>query len=246
MVFSVQKEANFMKAVKKYIDKYGTDVFFAVIKPKSKTAIVPKAMLLENVKGADIEEYQKEVEKSVKKHALLYNKFKELPNIEALIYRYDVWGALTTISLSVHPRIKKRWGITHELFGAFYNVDLSKPYNSLFHDLEPGSMGNVLFFKPEQGSIILANPPYTIQWIQWTIQKILGEWKDTATFYVVLPIWDCKTRKELNLRYYECVYDIIELINNAKEHNIINKFSFYDGINNKEHFLKDPVHIIKI
>jgi hypothetical protein len=246
MVFSVQKEANFMKAVKDYIAKNDTDVIFAMVKPKSKKAILPKPVELEKIKDADVDEYLAEVDKRLKKYSTLYEKFKDIPNVEAIIYRYDVWGMLSNISLSVSPRIKKKWGITHELFGAFYNVDLTKPYNSLFHDLEPGSMGNVLYFKPEPGSVILANPPYTTEWIKWTIRKILDEWKDIATFYVVIPVWDCKTRKELKLTKYSCFYDIQDLISNAKEYKLAERFPFFDGIHNKEVALKDPIHVIKI
>ena len=241
----MQKEANFMKAVENYKKKYGRDIFSEPLKPKTKNSIIPKGMELEDIKNADLTEYEANVEKSLKKHKTLYEKFRDYPNVEALIYRYDVWGFLNNISLSVHPDMKKKWKINFELFGAFYNTDT--PYCSLFHDLEENSVGNALYFKPEKDQIVLANPPYTEAWIRWLCRKILDEWIDKATFYVVIPIWDCKTRDEKNLQIYNCLYDIVDLINHAKEHKVYENFPFWDGINQRKHFLKEKyVHVIKI
>jgi len=245
MVFSLQKEANFMKAVENYKKKHGRDIFSEPLKPKSKTAIVPKVMELEDVKNASTEEYKRKVQESVNKHKELYEQFKDVPNVEALIYRYDVWGFLGNISLSVHPDVKKKWKINYELFGSFYNTNV--PYNSLFHDLEPGSQGNVMYYKPEQGQIVLVNPPYTEAWIRWTCRQILDKWLDKATFYVVIPAWDCKTRDERKLKPFNCIYDIVELIDNAKEYHIYSKFPFWDGMKQKDVVLKDVlIHVIKI
>ena len=241
----MQKEANFMKAVEKYKEKHGRDIFSEPLKPKSKKSIIPKVMELEDIKDADVDEYQRKVEESVNKYKTLYEKFKDVPNVEALIYRYDVWGFLGTASLSVHPDIKKKWKINYELFGSFYNTNT--PYNSLFHDLEQGSQGNVMYYKPEKGQIVLANPPYTEGWIRWTCRKILDEWLDQATFYVVLPIWDCKTRDEKKLKSYNCLYDIVDLIEHAKEHKIYEHFPFWDGVHQKTHHLPEKyIHVIKI
>ena len=242
----MQKEANFMKAVEQYVEKHGSDKLIDIEKPKSRKAIVPRSVDLPKVTGADIDEYIQNVEKSVSKHKKLYEAFKDkVPNVEALIYRYDVWNLLSNISLSVHPKLKKKWGINYELFGSFYNVDLDHPYNSIFHDLEPNSKGNVLYFKPEKDQIILANPPYTEKWIQWTIRKILDDWKDKATFYVVIPVWDRETRDKLGLKKYPDFPEITELIQQAKEHKVLN-LPFYDGISQKDIKLKDHVHVIKI
>lgn len=240
----MQKEANFMKAVENYKKKYGRDIFSEPLKPKSKKAIVPKEMELEDIKNADIEEYQQKVEESVKKYNTLYEKFKDVPNIEALIYRYDIWGFLSNISLSVHPDIKKKWKINFELFGAFYNTNT--PHCSLFHDLEPNSVGNALYYKPEKGQIVLVNPPYTQGWIKWVCRTILDKWLDEATFYVVIPVWDCKTRDKLKLKPYECMYDIIDLINHAKEYKLYEKFPFWDGIHQRNANIANYVHMIKI
>lgn len=239
----MQKEANFMKSVRDYVDKHGYDKLLGTDPPKSKKSIVPKTVELTKVSGADIDEYAEDVQKAVKKHKKMYDAFKDVPNVEALIYRYDVWKLLSNISLSVHPKLKKKWGINYELFGAFYNT--SFPYNSLFHDLEEGSQGNVHFFKPQKDQVILANPPYTEDWIQWMIRQILDKWKDVATFYVVIPVWDNTTREKLGLKKYPDFPEITELIEHAKEHSV-RHIPFYDGITQRTVELKDPVHIIKI
>jgi hypothetical protein len=241
---ALQKEANFMKAVETYMKKHGRDAFYEPIKPKSKKQIFPKVVELEDIKNANVEEYEKKVQESLIKHKTLYEKFKDTPNVEALIYRYDVLGFLNNISLSVHPDIKKKWKINFELFGAFYNTNT--PYCSLFHDLEPNSVGNALYFKPEKGQIVLVNPPYTQSWIKWVCRTILDKWLDEATFYVVIPVWDCKTRDELKLRPFDCMYDIVDLIDHAKEYKLYERFPFWDGINQKDATISNYVHVIKI
>lgn len=255
MVFSLQKEANFMKALQEYKKAHGRDFLYFMVKPKSKKAIFPTSIELPVIKDADVDEYERNVEKALKKHPELYADFKDkFDGVEALIYRYDFWGYLEgNISLSVHPDVKKRWGINHELFGAFYNVNLDKPYCSLFPDLEPGSEGSAMFFKPEKGDVVLANPPYTDLWVSWTCRQILDKWRGKATFYVVIPGWDCKTKDELKMQDNRtCYYDIRELIENAKEYKFYKDFPFYNGITRKDYsFQKDrkktvPIHVIKI
>lgn len=253
MVFSLQKEANLMKSIELYKKEHGRDFLFSFVKPKSKKALFPKTVVLPDVDDADVEEYKSQVEKSIKKHSKIYNAFKDIvPNVDALIHRYDYWGYLEgNISLSVNPRIKKQWKITHELFGAFYNVDLNKSYCSLFPDLEPGSEGSAMLFKPQKGDIILANPPYTDLWITWLCRQILDKWRGKATFYVVIPAWDCKTRDELKMSDMRtCYYDIVELIEKADDYKLYKDFPFYNGIERRDYSLKKdrgkdvPIHVI--
>lgn len=192
-----------------------------------------------------LEEYEEYSEVVIKKHHKLYSRFKDYPHIKELIVRYEVFGFLNNISLSVHPSIKKSWGINFELFGAFYNTNT--PYCTLFPDLEkPMGIENALFFKPSKGQIILANPPYTTQHIRWTIRKILDEWIRVASFWVVIPVWDKKTRKELRLKEYPDFPEINELVTKAKKAEVIKNFLFWDGINNRDVHLKDPVWVINI
>lgn len=245
-MFDIQKEANFMKSVENYIEKHGPDMIYALVKPKTKKSIVPKVVELEPV-VANKDEYLKKVNVVVEKYSAIYNAFKDkIPHVAAIIYRYEVWGFLGHISLGVHPNIKKNWGITYEMFGSFYNTNY--PYNSIFPDLEPGSMGNVLNYKPKSGDVVLVNPPYTNQWMIWTIRKILDEWLGVATFWVVIPVWDCRTRKRLGLKIYnECAPEIVELIEKAKYHKLVNNFLFFDGVTRKDYIMeKVPIHVIKI
>lgn len=244
--FDLQKEANFMKAIEIYIHEHNIDIFWEPLKPSSPESLISDEIKLRNVE-APVEEYLNNIKAVRKMYKNMYDRFKDIiPHVDSLIYRYYIWRSLTNISLSVSPRIKKEWGITHELFGAFYNVDLNKTYCSLFPDLEPNSVGNVLFFIPKKGDIILANPPYTVPWIKWMINKILNEWRGIATFHIILPVWDSRTRRRLQLETKHGFYEIENLIDKSIEHSVIDKFEFYNGIDNKTSYLKDPVHYIKI
>jgi len=236
----MEKEARLMESVRKYIAEHGVDDFYKPVAPKSKTKLF--AVDLPHVKDVDLDEFQTEVAKSVQKHKTLYKRFQDISHVDWLIHRYDVLGYLTNISLSVSPKLKEEWGITHEMFGAFYNTDY--PYCSLFPDLEPGSMGNVFFFKPKKEMVVLVNPPYTPEWIAWTCKKIL-EWKDKALFYVVLPVWDRKTRNELGLSKYADLPEIQDLIAVSTSAEVV-RLPFYDGLHNKKVVLKDPVHLIVV
>lgn len=238
----MEKEAKFMASIKAYIAENGVDDFYEAKPPKTKSKFFHVS--LPKVKDVDVEEFEEDVKKSVRKHRSLYDRFKNIEHIDWLIHRYDTLGFLTNISLSVHPKIKEEWGITHEMFGAFYNVDLKHTYCSLFPDLEPNSSGNVFFFKPKKGTIILANPPYTADWIAWTCKKVL-EWKGKCKVYVVIPVWDKPTRRKLGLKEYADIPEIGELISKAEKTDVV-KLPFYDGIHNKTAHLKDPVHVIEV
>jgi hypothetical protein len=234
----MEKEAKFMKRVLQYIEEHGGDKIYDPVLPKPR-GILPGTIDLPTVsfKKEDLEDYKDNVEKSLSKHKSLYTKFKDLPNIEALIYRYDALGFLNNISLSVHPSLKTKWGITQELFGAFYNSDY--PHCSLFPDLED-SLGNALKFKPKNG-VLLINPPYTVPWIQW-VCKNCSEWKGS---WIVLPIWDRKSRDKLGYKRYPDLPELTTLIQKAEHHEMRN-IPFYDGISGKTVHLKDKVHILRL
>jgi hypothetical protein len=235
----MQKEANFMKSVETYISTHGRDHLFDAVAPKSKRHIVPATVELTPIRNADVEEYTQKVERVIKEYPHLSRHISP-----ELLYRYHVWGMLSNISLSVDPDLKRKWGITHELFGSAYNTLPTVTYGSLFPDLEENSTGNVFFFKPKKGQIILANPPYTAEYIRWTCRKIIDDWKGKATFYVVIPVWDRKTRDELGLKRYPDIPEISELIAASTHHEVVHKFPFYDGIHGKKVHLRDPVHVV--
>jgi len=229
----MQKEANFVNSVQNYIDAHGYKNLYDTVAPKTKKSIVPATVKLEKVK-ASVSEYEKDVEKVAKRYGFIENK--------QALYRYHIWGMLSSISLSVSPKFKKKWGINHELFGSFYNTLPGISYCSLFPDLEEGSVGNVFFFKPKKGDIILANPPYTEDFIKWTCKKVL-EWKHICDFYVVIPVWNRATRTELGLSKHKDLPEIGELISQSTSHKVMN-LPFYSGLTNKEVELKDSVHVI--
>lgn len=233
----MEKEAKFTASLKAYIKEHGRDDLFLPVKPK-RGKLLP--VTLPDVEP-DLKEFEKDVKESIQRHKKLYTKFKHLPHIEWLIHRYDILGYFSNISLSVSPKIKQKWGITHEMFGAFYNTDY--PYYSLFPDLE-GSLGTVFQFKPKKSMVVLVNPPYTAEWIKWTCNKII-ELKGKATFYVILPVWDRKTRKELGLKQYADLPEIQELIAVSRIAEVTS-LPFYDGIHQREILLKDPVHVIVV
>ena len=244
--FDLQKEANFIKSVENYIKENGYNKLFEPAEPENKDSLVPKTVKLTNI-IYDIDEYKNDVKNTIQKYDKLYNRFKDtIKHVDILIYRYKIWGILNNISLSVSKKQKLEWKIDHELFGAFYNVDLNNTYGSLFPDLEPNSTGNALFFTPKRNSIVLVNPPYISKWIKWSIRKILDEWLDKAVFHIVIPIWDNKTRKKLGLKEYSDIPEIIELRSKCKEYKLIHNFEFYDGINDTPAFLKDPIHYFMI
>ncbi len=228
-----------MKSVELYISENGKEHLFDAIAPKSRKHIVPATVTLPTIRNADIDEYKTKVEDVVKQYPHLAKHISP-----ELIYRYHIWGMLSNISLSVDPALKTKWGINHELFGSAYNTLPNVTYGSLFPDLEENSTGNVFFFKPKRDQIILANPPYTAEYIRWMIRQILDNWKEKATFYVVIPVWDRKTRDELGLKRYPDIPEIGELIAQSSHHEVIHKFPFYDGIHGKKVHLRDPVHFM--
>jgi len=238
----MEKEAKFMKRVNEYIDENGFQHIYDPVAPKGR-GILPGSIILPKVSFTkeDMEEYKKSVTKSLLKHKSLYARFKNLANVEVLIYRYDKLGFLNNISLSVHPNIKSKWGITHELFGAFYNSDY--PHCSLFPDLED-SLGNALKFKPEKNMVLLVNPPYTVPWIKWCCKK-LKEWKGICKIICVIPIWDLKSREQFGYKTYGDFPEIQDLISISDSHEMVN-MKFYDGLRNKPIELKDKVHVIKL
>jgi len=240
--FDIQKEANFIKSVEIYIKTNGYDRFFEPVEPENKSSLVPKTVKLTNI-TYNLDEYKNDVKKSIEKFNKLYNRFKDtVPNADILVHRYNVWGMLNNVSLSVSKKQKLEWKIEHELFGAFYNVDLTHTYGSLFPDLEPNSSGNTLFYTPKLNSTVLVNPPYTSKWIKWSIRKILDEWLDKAVFHIVIPVWDIKTRRLLGLKEYSDLPEINELYSKCKKYKLMTRFEFYDGINDRPSFLSDPVH----
>jgi ABC-type transport system substrate-binding protein len=184
------------------------------------------------------------------KHPHLLKRFKDIPNIEAIILCYDHINAFTNASLSVHPSIKQKWKLqyrlSHELFGAFYNTDPTSTYCTLFPELEaPRGSCNAYTFTPKKGATYLANPPYTSGWIKWTIRNILDKWRDSH-WIIVIPVWDAPTRKKFGLSVQPPLVEIDELLAAvpSSKRKVEPRFLFYNGYTDKPVILHDPVHII--
>jgi uncharacterized protein YlbG (UPF0298 family) len=103
----MEKEAKFMASIKAYIAEHGVEDFYEAKPPKTKSKFFHVA--LPKVKDVDVEEFEEEVQKSVKKHRSLYERFKTIDHVDWLIHRYDVLKFLSNISLSVHPKIKDEY-----------------------------------------------------------------------------------------------------------------------------------------
>lgn len=177
-------------------------------------------------------------------------KFDFIPNMDIdlqkfALFRYHMVGALSNISLSVCPTIKKKWGITFELFGAFYNTHY--PYCSLFSDIEPNSTSDFFKFKLKKNMVLLVNPPYTEDWINITCEYVnyFLSLNMNTTIYLILPIWNISDRLLLNL---PILYKDLPILDELKTSPYLISYTtehlpFYNGINHKNIKLKDKVHI---
>lgn len=189
--------------------------------------------------------------KILKKYPKLYERFKHIKNIIPLMLCYDHIGALGNISLSVSPKLKQRWKkeykLSHELYGSFYNTENDLPYCSLFPEIESSDVKcNAFDFVPEKGKTYLVNPPFTTYHIRWSLEQILTKWSE-SNFIIIVPVWDTMSRKKLGLKEYTDIPELTELIKKyGKNHKIIKKFPFYNGVDDKDVFLKDPIHIFYI
>lgn len=269
-VMNIDREIEFIKGVEYLKKKYGDNVFsnyywkpqfyeygFPVIKkPKNNLEedfkkISEKLFNPKKHSQEEINDYEKKIDEIIIKTKFkLNNKVDKelLKKQRASIYRYYVVGALTNISLSVSPEIKKKMKINFELFGSFYNTNVD--YCGLYGDIEKNSC-DFNTFKLEHDMIILINPPYTHVWIKISCKIIENIMKKNCNtiIYLVIPIWNNSDRKKLGLKIYDDVEDLIE-IDNLKQskflvyHKIVN-LCFYNGIIKKKVNLKDKIHLFK-
>lgn len=193
----------------------------------------------------DIAEYIAFIDKTIKETK--FNFQNQVPKDWELaaLGRYKVIGALNNVSLSVSPQLKRKWKITFELFGAFYNT--TSPYCGLFSDIEPNSFGDCSQFRLTPNEILLINPPYTQEWITLSciiVKRLLMLNKHTK-IYLVIPIWNVSDRKLLKL---PGTFDDIPEIDELKTHEYLISHSlvnlpFFNGIIKKHVFLRDKVHL---
>jgi hypothetical protein len=165
--------------------------------------------------------------------------------------RYEALGILDNkVLLSTSPNLKKKWGITQELFGNYFITNTK--FCSLFSELEGcgcqfGTM-NSKNLKP--GKIYLVNPPFEKRYLMWTCERVLL-WLENkkiknVKFYVIVPVWDVFSRKKLNLDLlYGDVPQITQLINSPYviEHTTT-IMKFYDFVDKKEYPQTSYIHTI--
>ncbi len=209
-------------------------------------------------------DYQKRLDNIYKKYPYYKNNdFGLIKNKkDSLLIRYDLISALNNISLSVPQEIKinlTKLGLKHEMFGSFFNTNFLLSYCCLFPDLEaPRCKSDFFDFKiqksknefsdSEEIKGYLVNPPYEASYIKVSGEKVLEWLKDNKNlrFFIVLPIWDIKTREMYSLKTYSDLPIITELINSEYNvfHKVFEEFPFYDGTKNKLVHLKDPIHFM--
>ena len=165
--------------------------------------------------------------------------------------RYEVLGILENgVFWSVLPSLKKKWGITQELFGNYFNTN--NKFCSLFSELEGCGcqFGNFNSKNFKANSVYLVNPPFEKRYITWTCERLLLWLSDkkikNVKFYIIIPVWDKPSREKLKLSVeYGDVPQITELINSPYviEHTTT-KMKFYDFVNKREVPQKSYIHTI--
>lgn len=260
----IHKEIEFYHGINHLLSKYGSDFFadyywkphsikngLPIIKSPS-TSFENDIMLIQHhlryPRKHDEETIQKfklKINKIIKKLKFDFISDMDIDLQKYALFRYHMVGALSNISLSVCPTIKKKWGITFELFGAFYNTHY--PYCSLFSDIEPKATTDFFNFKLKKNMTILVNPPYTEEWIYITCEYVnyFLSLNMNTTIYLILPIWNTSDRILLNL---PILYNDLPVLDILKTSNYLIKYStehlpFYNGITRKTIKLKDKVHV---
>lgn len=162
--------------------------------------------------------------------------------------RYEVLGILENgVFWSVLPNLKKKWGITQELFGNYFNTNTK--FCSLFSELEGCGcqFGN---FTPRSKGVYLVNPPFEKRYINWTCERLLLWLNDkvlkNVKFYVIIPVWDKPSREKLKLSLdYGDVPILTELLNSPYViKHTMSKMKFYDFVNKKEVPQQSYIHLI--
>jgi hypothetical protein len=267
MKVEYNREIYFTLSIKKLVEKYGRNFDSHYFAPSVMNYGIPDIvykdsrfyypeiqkdldLLKEELKNPPIPSESDELEYfNILLKATSY-KLKQPSTLHELyaLARYEVLGTLENgVFWSVLPSLKKKWRITQELFGNYYNTNTK--FCSLFSELEGCGcqFGN---FVPKSNNVYLVNPPFEERYFIWTCEKVL-EWLNdekikNVKFYVIISAWDNPTRKKLNLDIkYKDVPQITELINSPYviEHNTT-KMKFFDFLNKREVPQKSYIHTI--
>lgn len=266
-IINIDKEIEFINGINFLIKKYGEEEFskyywkpqfyengFPIIQKPKNEIEKDFVMISEKIKKPsehsyiEKKEYEKKIDEIIKKTNFVLDVKNNEKIQRTAIYRYYVIGALNNISLSVSPKIKKKFKINFELFGAFYNTNVD--YCGLFGDIEKNSC-NFNTFKLVPNMIILINPPYTEVWIRMCckiIENIMNKNLNTI-IYLIIPIWNNSDRKKLGLKIYNGLEDFNEidnlLLSKYLVYHKMTNLHFYNGILKKNVYLKDKVHLFK-
>lgn len=163
-------------------------------------------------------------------------------------YKYHVLGAFT-LSLAVQPKFIEDLNIDVELFGSMFNT--IKPFCSLFENeinlnLHK-TLGNFFDYELEE-KIYLANPPFDEDIMERMSTRLINQLEKTkAIVYVVLPVWDIKTRLLLNLKP-EGEFKAYHILINSqflKKQKVFTNMKFRDYYNYVD-INPTPIHLIKL
>lgn len=140
--------------------------------------------------------------------------------------------------LSVPPKLIKA-NFVMELFGSPLNVTLTKYCSAWGVDRLFGSQGSFWKWKPSDGGVYLANPPFDnniIHKMALHIESVMNVKKPTGVL-VTIPVWDAETQKKLG---YQKITDIpylgFDLLLKSKyfrNHEIVKKAIYYDHATDK-------------
>lgn len=231
----------FVYIQKKFDEKRFKEIENEIFSLKQKLINPPKASSIQK------ENYYTILEKALLRKGI---RKPETLHEEYALVRYEVLKViLGGLGWSVLPEYKKKWKITHEMFGAYFNTNGS--FSSIFPELEGNGtqFGTVV---PKKGNHYLVNPPFEKYYIKWTCER-LQEWINDDTlkdvkFTVIIPVWDIESRKKLKLKTeYGDIPELSKILKSkfVTEHNMT-QMKFWDSVENKIQHQKSYIHKIII
>lgn len=143
------------------------------------------------------------------KTKIIDDSYKYMINYNSLVwciyYRYIHFGLYNNLQGATtedhYNKINKKYNSIVEGFGSAFNHTLPY-YFGLFPDLEQyfGCLGDFFNSKFEKGFFVI-NPPFTINYINRTIDHLLLQLKESTqdlAFLLIIPTWENNDREQLN------------------------------------------------
>jgi hypothetical protein len=90
-----------------------------------------------------------------------------------------------------------------EMFGSPFNTSNDEYCSPFEIEKRFGSLGSAWDYKFHKDGVYLCNPPYDttlIENLAYKLNKNLDETKFKVAILVVIPVWDSKTQKELDIK----------------------------------------------